>query len=182
MVAIDALEFCVRPTTCLKLPALKAGTSSSHKLRLRKVSRVRYTYRSMAIDTPTTNIKASGYRNTPPSLKKLTTEFIKFICALLDNAYPLRLCDSTRFRKIGYDLLLTLRRRFGRYTILGRVCLHGVVINDFALENVPIDGCQDFIDQAVHRLAAEIAYIRPFPRDHIHDFRLLPVAGDRSRA
>src|ERR1700719_4184789 len=87
MVAIDALEFWVRPTTCLKLPALSAGTRSSHRLRLRKVSRVRYTYRSMAIDTPTTNIKASGYRNTPPSLKKLTTEFMKFICALLNNAY-----------------------------------------------------------------------------------------------
>src|SRR5882724_2536146 len=85
MVAIDALEFCVRPTTCLKLPALRAGTRSSHRLRLRKVSRVKYTYRSMAIDTPTTNIKASGYRNNPPSLKKLTTEFIKFICALLDK-------------------------------------------------------------------------------------------------
>jgi hypothetical protein len=33
----------------------------------------------MAIDTPTTNIKANGYRNNPPSLKKLTTELMKFI-------------------------------------------------------------------------------------------------------
>ena len=76
-------EFCVSATTCLKLPALKAGTSLSHRVRLRMVSRVRYTYRSMAIDTPTTKIKASGYRNSPPSLKKLMTELMKFICALL---------------------------------------------------------------------------------------------------
>src|SRR5258708_2883778 len=175
MVAIDGLEVCVRLTTCLKLPALKAGTRSSHRLRLRKVSRVKYTYRSMAIETPTTNIKASGYRNSPPSLKKLTTEFIKFICALLDNAHPLRTCDSTRFRKIGYDLLLTLLPRLGRCTILGRVCLHGVVINDLALEHVPIDGCQNFIYQTVHGLARQIADIRPFPGDDIHDFRLLSV-------
>ena len=52
------------------------------------VSRVKYTYRSMAIDTPTTNIKASGYRKNPPSLKKLTTEFMKY--ALLKNAHLLR--------------------------------------------------------------------------------------------
>jgi hypothetical protein len=52
------------------------------------VSRVRYTYRSMAIDTPTTKIRASGYRNIPPSLKKLMTELMKFICALLKNADP----------------------------------------------------------------------------------------------
>src|SRR5580693_375183 len=85
MVAIEALELWHRPTTCLKFPALKAGTSESHRLRLRMVSRVRYTYRSMAIATPTTNIKANGYRNTPPSLKKLTAEFMKFICALLNK-------------------------------------------------------------------------------------------------
>src|ERR1700685_2563584 len=125
MVAIEAFELCVSPTTCLKFPALNAGTSESQRLRLRMVSRVRYTYRSMAIDTPITNIKASGYRNNPPSLKKLTTEFMKFICALL-YAHQLRSCDSTRFRKISYDLLLTLLRRFGRCTILRRVCLHRV--------------------------------------------------------
>src|SRR5260370_42460816 len=97
MVAIDALEVCVRLTTCLKLQALKAGTRSSHRLRLRIVSRVRYTYRSMAIDTPTTNIKASGYRNTPPSLKTLTIEFMKFICALLEIVHLLR---TLRFNQI----------------------------------------------------------------------------------
>src|SRR5271170_4036583 len=85
---MEAFELCVSPTTCLKFPALNAGTSESHRLRLRKVSRVRYTYRSMAIDTPTTNIKASGYRNSPPSLKKLTAEFMKFICALLNKPMP----------------------------------------------------------------------------------------------
>src|SRR5450631_3554743 len=85
MVAIEAFELWHKPTTCLKFPALRAGTSESHKLRLRMVSRVRYTYRSMAMETPTTNIKASGYRNNPPSLKKLTAEFMKFICALLDK-------------------------------------------------------------------------------------------------
>src|ERR1700743_2093521 len=110
MVAIEALELCVSPTTCLKFPELNAGTSESQRLRLRMVSRVRYTYRSMAIDTPTTKIKANGYRNTPPSLKKLTAEFMKFICALLDKLF-VRICDSTRFRKIGYDLLLNLLRR-----------------------------------------------------------------------
>src|SRR5665213_3317104 len=135
---MDALEFCVKLTTCLKLPVLRAGTRSSHRLRLRTVSRVRYTYRSMAIDTPTTNIKASGYRNIPPSLKKLTTEFMKFICALLNNAlslknaplpYPpahparrVQIGDSTRFRKIGHDLLLNLLRPW-RCTILGRIGL-----------------------------------------------------------
>src|ERR1700686_1209676 len=181
MVAIDALEFCVSATICLKLPALRAGTRSSHRLRLRKVSRVKYTYRSMAIDTPTTNIKASGYRNNPPSLKKLTTEFIKFICALLDNAHPLRTCDSTRFRKIGYDLLLTLLPRLGRCTILRRVCLHGVVINDLTLEHVPIDGCQNFIYQAVHGLARQIADIRPLPGNDVHDFRLLTLTRDSGR-
>src|SRR6185437_1493578 len=97
---MDALEFCVKLTTCLKLPVLRAGTRSSHRLRLRTVSRVRYTYRSMAIDTPTTNIKASGYRNIPPSLKKLTTEIMKFICALLNDSRPLVIRDSTRFRTI----------------------------------------------------------------------------------
>jgi hypothetical protein len=56
----------------LEIAGAKAGTSASHRLRLRMVSRVRYTYRSIAIDTPTTKIKASGYRNNPPSLKKLT--------------------------------------------------------------------------------------------------------------
>src|SRR5580693_7456124 len=90
MVAIEAFELWQRPTTCLKFPALNAGTSESQRLRLRMVSRVRYTYRSMAIATPTTNIKANGYRNTPPSLKKLTAEFMKFICALLDKLY---LCE-----------------------------------------------------------------------------------------
>src|SRR5208337_5415248 len=90
MVAIDALEFCVSATTCLKLPELNAGTSLSHSVRLRMVSRVKYTYRSMAIDTPTTKIKASGYRNNPPSLKKLTTELMKFICALLKGTDPLK--------------------------------------------------------------------------------------------
>src|SRR5580704_9704021 len=99
----------------------------------------------MAIDMPTTKIKANGYRNTPPSLKKLTTEFMKFICALLNNTHPLRTCDSTRFRKIGYDLLLTLLRRFGRCTILRRVCLHCLVVNDLAFEHVPIDGRHDLI-------------------------------------
>src|ERR1700722_1712107 len=101
MVAIEALEFWVSATTCLKLPALNAGTRASQRLRLRMVSRVRYTYRSMAIDTPTTKINASGYRNNPPSLKKLTMELMKFICALLKNARPLETVDSTRFRKIG---------------------------------------------------------------------------------
>src|SRR5258706_1908141 len=43
-----------------------------------------------------------------------------------------RTCDSTRFRKIGYDLLLTLLPRFRRCTILRRVVLHGVVVNDLA--------------------------------------------------
>src|SRR5580658_1434593 len=85
---MDAREFCVNATTCLKLPELNAGTRLSHRVRLRMVSRVRYTYRSMAIDTPTTKIKANGYRNIPPSLKKLMTELMKFICALLKNADP----------------------------------------------------------------------------------------------
>src|SRR5450631_663091 len=89
MVAIDAFEFCVNPTTCLKLPELMAGTSFSQRARLRMVSRVRYTYRSIAIDTPTTNIMANGYRKIPPSLKKLMTELMKFICALLNETYPL---------------------------------------------------------------------------------------------
>src|ERR1700687_1718830 len=89
MVAMDAFEFCVNPTTCLKLPELMAGTRFSQRVRLRIVSRVRYTYRSMAIDTPTTKIKANGYRNIPPSLKKLMTELVKFICALLNDADPL---------------------------------------------------------------------------------------------
>src|ERR1700721_3402221 len=105
MVAIEALELWHRPTTCLKFPALKAGTSETQRLRLRMVSRVRYTYRSMAIATPTTNIKASGYRKIPPSLKKLTAELMKFICALLNKLF-VRICNSTRFRKIGYDSLL----------------------------------------------------------------------------
>src|SRR5271155_6125829 len=91
MVAIEAFELWHRPTTCLKFPALSAGTSASHRLRLRMVSRVRYTYRSIAIDTPTTKIKANGYRNTPPSLKKLIAELMKFICALLKDSDPLRM-------------------------------------------------------------------------------------------
>ena len=41
VVAIDAFEFCVSATICLKLPLLSAGTSSSQRLRLRRVSRVR---------------------------------------------------------------------------------------------------------------------------------------------
>src|SRR6202161_505570 len=172
---MDAFEPCVRPTTCLKFPALKAGTRSSHRLRLRRVSRVKYTYRSMAIDTPTTNIKRSGYRNNPPSLKKLTTEFMKFICALLDNAHLLQTCDSTRFRKIGYDLLLTLLPRLGRCTILGRVGLHGAVIDHLALEHIPVDGCQNLIHQAIHGPGRQIPDIGPFPGDDIHDFRLFPV-------
>src|SRR5476649_2361872 len=147
MVAIEAFEFCVRPTTCLKFPALNAGTSASQRLRLLMVSRVRYTYRSMAIDTPTTKIKANGYRNTPPSLKKLTAEFMKFIFALLDKLF-VRMCNSTRLRKIGYDLLLNLLRRAGRRTVLGRLGLHRLVIDDFAFENVPIDRCQDLVNQA----------------------------------
>src|SRR5260221_7842078 len=83
MVAVGALEFCCRATTCLKFPELRAGIRSSHSPRLRMVSRVRYTYRSMAIAPPTTKIKAKGYRKNPPSLKKLMTELKKFICALL---------------------------------------------------------------------------------------------------
>src|SRR5260370_12051013 len=134
----------------------------------------------MAIDTPTTNIKASGYRNNPPSLKKLTTEFMKFICALLDCLSAPK-WDSTRFRKIGYDLLLTLLRRFGRCTILRRISLHGVVINDLAFEHVPIDGCQNFFNQAVHGLPRLIAAVRPLPGYDIRDFRLLPGARDGRR-
>src|SRR5271154_4805026 len=99
MVAIEAFELWHRPTTCLKFPALRAGTSESHRLRLRMVSRVRYMYRSMAIATPTTNIRASGYRNTPPSLKKLTAEFMKFICALLNKPY----LPKMRFNQILYN-------------------------------------------------------------------------------
>src|ERR1700735_504877 len=176
MVAIEALELWHRPTTCLKFPALKAGTSESHRLRLRMVSRVRYTYRSMAMATPTTNIKASGYRNIPPSLKKLTAEFMKFICALLDKLSISRICDSTRFRKIGYDLLLTLVRRAARCTILGRIGLHGLVIDDFAFEYVPVDRGQDLIDQAVHRFTGQIPDIGLLPGDDIHDLGLLPIA------
>src|SRR5450432_636224 len=140
------------------------------------VSRVRYTYRSMAIDTPTTKIKANGYRNTPPSLKKLTAEFMKFICALLNKLF-VRICNSTRFRKIGYDLLLTLRRRMAWRTILGRIGLHGLVIYDFTFENVPIDWCQDLVNQTIHGLSGQIANIRLLPRDDVHDLRLLAVAG-----
>src|SRR6202020_838587 len=182
MVAIDALEFCVSPTTCLKLPALKAGTSSSHKLRLRKVSRVRDTYRSMAIDTPTTNIKARGKRNTPPSLKKLTTEFMKFICALLKNAFRSELKIQPDSVQLAADLLLTLLRRLGRCSILRPFCLYCVVINHLAFEYVPIDGCKNFIYQAIHRLACQIAYIRLLPRDDIHDLGLLTVARDGRRS
>jgi len=40
------------------------------------------------------------YRNTPPSLKKLTAEFMKFIFALLNKLF-VRICNSTRFRKIA---------------------------------------------------------------------------------
>src|SRR5580698_3803024 len=133
MVAIDALEFCVRPTTCLKLPALSAGTRFSHRLRLRMVSRVRYTYRSMAIDTPTTKIKASGYRNIPPSLKKLIAELMKFISAPRKYG-PAAISNSNRFRKIGYDSLLTLCRRLLRCSILRRVRLDHLVIHHLPLE------------------------------------------------
>src|SRR5665213_2768466 len=179
---MDALEFCVKLTTCLKLPVLRAGTRSSHRLRLRMVSRGRYTYRSMAIDTPTTNIKASGYRNTPPSLKKLTTEFMKFICALLENTHSLELVIQPDSVKSVVDLLLTLRRRLRLCTILGRHCLHSLVVNDFAFEHVAVDGGQNLINQAIHRLSRQIADIRSLPRDDIHDLGLLPVAGDRRRA
>src|SRR5580698_2429103 len=96
MVAIEAFELWQSPTTCLKFPALNAGTSESQRLRLRMVSRVRYTYRSMAIATPTTNIKANGYRKNPPSLKKLTAELMKFICALLNKPY----LSNMRFNQI----------------------------------------------------------------------------------
>src|SRR3984957_21331062 len=181
MVAIEAFELCVSPTTCLKFPALSAGTSASHRLRLRMVSRVRYTYRSMAIDTPTTKIKANGYRKIPPSLKKLTAEFMKFICALLNKLF-VRICNSTRFRKIGYDLLLTLRRRAARRTILGRIGLYSLVIADFSFENLPIDRRQDLVNQAVHGLSGQIADIRPLPGDDVHDLRLLAVAGYGGRA
>ena len=37
---------------------------------------------------------------------------MKFICALLKDTDPLATLNSTRFRKIGYDLLLTLLRRW----------------------------------------------------------------------
>src|SRR5882757_904525 len=180
MVAIEAFELFVSPTTCLKFPALNAGTSPSQRLRLRMVSRVRYTYRSMAIDTPTTKIKASGYRNRPPSLKKLTAEFMKFICALLIDSSVL-ICNSTRFRKIGYDLLLTLLRRAAWRTILGRIGLHSLVINHFAFENVPIDRCQDLVNQAIHGFSGQVANIRLLPGDDVHDLRLLAVAGHGSR-
>src|SRR5258708_29277265 len=142
MVAIEALELCVSPTTCLKLPALIAGTRASHRLRLRMVSRVRYTYRSKAIDTPTTKIKARGYRNSPPSLKKLTAEFMKFICALLSGLFVL-ICNSTRFRKIGYDSLLTLLRRAAWRTILGRIGLASLGIYALPVGHVPIHRRQD---------------------------------------
>src|ERR1700722_1957032 len=181
MGAIEAFELCVNPTTCLKFPALNAGTSASHRLRLRMVSRVRYTYRSMAIDTPTTKIKANGYRNNPPSLKKLTAEFMKFIYALLNKLF-VRICNSTRFRKIGYDSLLTLLRGAAWRTILGRVALHGLVITDFALENVAIHRRQDLIHQAVHRFSGQVANIRLLPGDNVQDLWLLPVTGHRGSA
>src|ERR1700738_1393741 len=96
-------------------------------------------YRSMAIDTPTTKIKASGYRNIPPSLKKLTTELKKFICALLKILVRSEHGIQPDSVKGEADLLLTLLRRF-RCPILRRVRPHGIVIDHFTPELVPVDG------------------------------------------
>ena len=84
--------------------------------------------------------------------------------------------------QLSADLLLTLLRRFGRCSILRPHCLHCVVINHLAFEYIPIDGCKNFIYQAVHRLACQIAYIRLLPGDDIHDLGLLAVARDGRRA
>src|SRR5208283_4823728 len=63
---------------------------------------------------------------------------------------PAPILDSTRFRKIGYDLLLTLLRRLPRCTILRRIRFHGLVIDHFPFELVTVDGRQRLVQQAVH--------------------------------
>src|ERR1700737_3061363 len=130
----------------------------------------------MAIDTPTTKIKASGYRKNPPSLKKLMTELKKFICALLKKLIRSEHGIQSDLAKSEADLLLTLLRRLRR-PILGRVRSHGPVIGHLTLELVTVDWGQSLIQEAIHGLAREIPDIRLLPRHDIHDLRLLPLAA-----
>src|SRR6202045_4357663 len=134
----------------------------------------------MAIDTPTTKIRASGYRKSPPSLKKLMTELKKFICALLKKLIRSEHGIQSDPAKSEAVLLLTLLRRLRR-PILGRVPPHGAVIGNLSLELVTVDWGQSLIQEAIHGLSREIPDIRLLPRHDIHDLWLLTVAGHGRR-
>src|SRR5450631_175328 len=131
----------------------------------------------MAIDTPTTKIKASGYRKKPPSLKKLMTELKKFICALLKILVRFVHGIQSDLTKSEVDLLLNLLRCSARSAVLWPIRFYDVEIDHFTLEFVAVHGRQSLIQQAVHRLARQIADIRTLPRHDVHDLRLLTVAG-----
>src|SRR5712664_543957 len=130
----------------------------------------------MAIDTPTTKIKASGYRKNPPSLKKLMKELKKFICALLNILVRSEHGIQSDSAKSEADLPLTLLRCRLRCAILRRIRFYGLEIDHFTLELVTIDGCQSLVEEAIHGLAREIPNVRLLPRHDVHDLRLFAVA------
>src|SRR5688572_28796818 len=76
-VPICACELFASVMACLKLPAPRCGATSSHRERLRDVSMVRYSQRSMEMATPTTKMMTSGYRKNPPSWKNLIKPLMK---------------------------------------------------------------------------------------------------------
>ena len=62
--------------------------------------------------------------------------------------------------------------------VLGSTRRERAVVAVLALEDVAVDRCQHFVQQAVDRLADEVAQVGALPRDDVEHFRQLAVAGD----